>query len=219
MYQAVIFDLDGTLLDTIGDLASAGNHALRAMGLAEHPVEEYKKMVGNGIPKVLEPMLPEGLRGQAVRAVAMSLFLKRYGEHKFDTTAPYPGIPEVLARLERLGVATAIVSNKDDALVKSIAQRYFPDHTFTAVIGRRDGVPAKPDPASVDEAMRAIGVPRAAALYVGDSDVDVQTAHNAHLACCGAVWGFRGEEELRRAGADFLAADAAALLRVVLQMP
>ena len=86
----MIFDLDGTLLDTIGDLASAGNHALRAMGLAEHSVEEYKKMVGNGIPKLIERMLPEGLRGQAVRAVAMSLFLKRYGEHKFDTTARIP---------------------------------------------------------------------------------------------------------------------------------
>ena len=164
-------------------------------------------------------MLPAQSRGPASQALALEMFRRRYAAHSEDATAPYPGIPEVLARLERLGVATAIVSNKDDALVKSIAQRYFPDHTFTAVIGRRDGVPAKPDPASVDEAMRAIGVPRAAALYVGDSDVDVQTAHNAHLACCGAVWGFRGEEELRRAGADFLAADAAALLRAVLQMP
>lgn len=215
MIQAVIFDLDGTLLDTLGDLAGAGNHALRAMGLETHPVDAYRRMVGNGIPKLIERMLPAG-SGEATRAVALELFRNWYNAHGFDVTAPYPGIPRLLERLASLGVATAVVSNKDDAMTKAIAAHYFPDHAFTAVIGRRDGVPAKPDPASVREAMAAMGRVPSECLYVGDSDVDVLTAHNAGLCCCGALWGFRGRAELEAAGADLLAATADDVLAAVL---
>lgn len=216
MYQAVIFDLDGTLLNTIGDLAAAANHALRAMGLPQHSVDEYRYMVGNGIPKLIERMLPDSARGEASRAVAHELFQRRYAEHMADATAPYPGIPQLLDGLAARGIVTAVVSNKDDAFVKGIVARYFPSHAFCAVIGRRDGIPAKPDPASVSAALTQMGADPARSLYVGDSDVDVETAHNAHLACCGAAWGFRGRGELERAGAEFIAEDAEELLRVIL---
>lgn len=215
LYQAVLFDLDGTLLDTLGDLAAAGNHALVAMGLAPHPVDAYRRMVGNGIPKLIERMLPAGA-GEATRAVAYELFSRHYAAHMADTTAPYPGIPQLLDELAARGAATAVVSNKDDAFTKKIAAQYFPRHAFTAVIGRRDGVPPKPDPASVRAALDAMGCAPGACLYVGDSDVDVLTAHNAGLPCCGALWGFRGRDELARAGAEFLAADAQELLQIIL---
>lgn len=203
MFQAVLFDLDGTLLDTLADLANAGNHALEAMGLPVHPPERYKRMVGNGIPTLIERMLPEGNHGGATRALALNLFHRYYDVHKTDLTAPYPGIPQLLARLKRAGVRLGVVSNKDDALVREVIEQYFPD-VFDAAAGRREGLAPKPDPTLVNEMRVCFSCTPEQTLYVGDSDVDVYTAHNAGLRCCGVLWGFRGREELAAAGADLL---------------
>lgn len=206
MYQAVIFDLDGTLLDTLADLAGAGNHTLRAMGFAPLPVQEYRRLVGSGIPVLMGRMLPEGHRGPAARAVALDIFTRYYAAHSADATAPYPGIPALLAGLRAANVPMGVVSNKDDALAKAVVARYFPGLFAPAdVCGRREGVPPKPDPTLVNEMRMRWGLAQNRVLYAGDSDVDIFTARAAGLDSCGVLWGFRSRQELEEAGADHLA--------------
>lgn len=203
MYRAIIFDLDGTLLDTIGDLAAAADAALRALGWPTHTEEEYKRMVGNGVPKLIERFLPPQHRDEETRRRAAQLFFSYYDAHKEDTTAPYPGIPALLSALKARGVKLGVVSNKENALTQSVIAHYFPD-MFDAVAGHTLGTPTKPDPHLVNEMRAAFGLAPGEVLYVGDSDVDIETAHNAQLAACGVLWGFRTEAELRAAGAEFL---------------
>ncbi|MFR5630434.1 MAG: HAD family hydrolase, partial [Ruthenibacterium lactatiformans] len=178
MYRAVIFDLDGTLLNTIGDLAAAANHTLAEMGFAPHTEEEYKYMVGNGIPKLIERFLPPGHRDKATQAQAARLFFPYYDAHKEDATAPYPGIPALLAALHGAGVKLGVVSNKEDALTKSVVSHYFPG-LFDAVAGHTLGTPTKPDPHLVNGMRAAFGLSAQQVLYVGDSGVDIETARNA----------------------------------------
>lgn len=204
MYQAVLFDLDGTLLDTIGDLAAAANHTLAAMGFAPHSVAEYKYMVGNGIPKLIERFLPPEHRDSAAQARAAQLFFSYYDAHKEDTTAPYPGIFALLAALRGAGVRLGVVSNKEDALTKSVIDHYFPG-AFDSVAGHTLGTPTKPDPHLVNAMRAAFGLAKTQVLYVGDSGVDIETARNAGLAGCGVLWGFRTQEELCAAGAAYIA--------------
>lgn len=214
MVQGVLFDLDGTLLDTLWDLAAAGNHALAAMGLPGHPVQAYRQMVGNGIPKLVERMLPAPHRGPATQALALRLFLRYYDAHKLDHTAPYAGVAALLAGLQKAGVRLGVVSNKDDAPAKAIVEHFFPG-VFGTVRGRLDGTPPKPDPALVEAVLAEWGLARERVMYVGDSGVDITTAHNAGLAGCGVLWGFRTQAELDAAGADFLAADVLELARAL----
>lgn len=215
-YKAVIFDLDGTLLNTLDDLAAAGNHTLQAMGFAPRPVDDYRTLVGNGIPVLVQRMLPPGHKGDASQALALQLFRRYYSAHKADATAPYPGIPALLRRLQAAGVPMGVVSNKDDALAKDVVARYFPGlFRPQDVCGRREGIPPKPDPALVEAMCRNWGLAAADVLYAGDSNVDVQTARAAGMDCCGVLWGFRTREELAGEGAAHLAAcagDLAALL-------
>lgn len=215
MYQAVIFDLDGTLLDTLGDLTAACRHVCARRGWPDVGPEQVRRMVGNGMARLVERFTPEQLRSPETLASALEEFMAYYGAHQADRTAPYPGAVEAVAALRAAGVKTAILSNKADALSVSLAARCFGD-AFELVRGKRDGVPAKPDPAPTREVLRLLGVRPEDALYVGDSDVDVLTGHNAGLAVCGATWGFRGREELERAGADFLADSMAELAALVL---
>ena len=203
MYRAVIFDLDGTLLNTIGDLAAAANHTRAEMGFAPHTEEEYKYMVGNGIPKLIERFLPPGHRDKATQAQAARLFFPYYDAHKEDATAPYPGIPALLAALHGAGVKLGVVSNKEDALTKSVVSHYFPG-LFDAVAGHTLGTPTKPDPHLVNGMRAAFGLSAQQVLYVGDSGVDIETARNAGLAGCGVLWGFRTGDELCGAGASYL---------------
>lgn len=214
MYKAVIFDLDGTLLDTIGDLANAANHALSCMGCPTFSVAEYCYMVGNGIPKLLERCLPDDRRTPEDTARIAELFFPYYDEHKQDTTKPYCGIPELLGALKQRGVKLGVVSNKENTLTKSIVAHYFPD-TFDAVSGHVPGTPTKPDPHLVNAMRGGFGLSCEEVLFVGDSNVDILTAHNASLAGCGVLWGFRTKQELQSAGADFLAADTAQLSAVI----
>ena len=212
MYKAVIFDLDGTLLNTLDDLAAAGNHTLRALGFAPRPVDDYRLLVGNGIPKLVERMLPGGHKGPATQALALDLFGRYYAAHKADATAPYPGIPALVHALRAAGIPMGVVSNKDDAMAKAVMETYFPGLFWPEnVAGRRDAVPAKPDPTLVNEMRAAWGLPREEVLYAGDSNVDIETARNAGLDSCGVLWGFRSRQELEAAGAVHLAHSPAAL--------
>lgn len=215
MYQTVLFDLDGTLLNTVEDLAGAGNRVCAAHGWPQHTVEQFKHMVGNGIPKLVERFTPAEHRSPGLLAAVTAEFNADYHAHMEDATAPYPGVPELLARLKAEGVQMAVYSNKNDELARSVVAHYYDPALFDAVRGALPGVAHKPAPEGTLALLAALGADPAATLYVGDSDVDVYTAHNAGLPCCGVLWGFRGEAELRAAGADFLAADARALLDVV----
>ena len=217
MYKTVVFDLDGTLLNTIDDLADAGNRVCAARGWPQHTVEEYKYFVGNGIPKLVERFSPPEARTPAVLADTLAAFQADYGAHLRDKTAPYPGMPALLARLKAAGVQLAVFSNKADPLARQVVADYFDASLFDAVRGALPGVPTKPAPQGTLALMQAIGADPAATLYVGDSNVDVDTAHNAGLPCCGVLWGFRTRQELTDAGAEHLAADAEELWNVIVK--
>ena len=217
MYKTVLFDLDGTLLNTLDDLADAGNRVCAARGWPTHTANQFRYLVGNGIPKLIERLTPENQRAPQTLDDAYRAFDADYAAHLFDKTRPYPGIPQLLARLSAAGVQLAVFSNKDDALARRVVAHYFDPALFALVRGALPGVPKKPAPEGTLALLRALDADPAATLYVGDSNVDVATGHNAGLPCCGVLWGFRTEEELRAAGADRLAADADALARVVLE--
>lgn len=194
MKRAIIFDLDGTLLDTLEDLKDSLNVALNRKSLPERTLEEVRQFVGNGIHKLIERAVPEGTFEEVVEQVFQD-FRSYYLEHCEDKTCAYPGIPELLEELERREISVAIVSNKADAAVRELAKTYFPK--VRVAIGEREGIARKPAPDSVFEAMHLLGVSEEEALYVGDSDVDIATAKNAGLPCVSVTWGFRREELLR----------------------
>ena len=218
MYTTVLFDLDGTLLNTIDDLADSANRVCAAHGWPTHPVAQYRYFVGNGIPKLVERFSPETARDPATLAATLAEFDTVYGAHMYDKTAPYPGMPELLARLKARGVQMAVFSNKADKFAGEVVTRYFDPALFAVIRGARPGVPTKPAPEGTLALMQYLGVTAQSGkvLYVGDSNVDVATAHNAQLPCCGVLWGFRTREELQQAGAEYLAADTDALARVIL---
>ena len=212
----IIFDLDGTLLNTIADLAQSTNHALQALGYPTHPESAYNFMVGNGINKLFERALPEGEKSEENVLRVRKEFVPYYDVHNADKSCPYPGIPELLAALKAEGIQTAVFSNKADAFCGKIIEHYFGPGSFSLVRGSRPGVPTKPDPAGVYSLMADLGAAPESTLFVGDSDVDILTGHNAGLPALGVLWGFRGEAELTAAGADALAAkpeDISAYLR------
>ncbi|MDR2814689.1 MAG: HAD family hydrolase [Prevotellaceae bacterium] len=196
MVNLTIFDLDGTLLNTIVDLANSANYALRANGFPTHPVEAYRRFVGNGVAKLLERTLPEGEKTEENILRVRSAFLAYYREHDTEHSVPYPGIPALLKRLQERNVLVAVASNKYHAATCKLTAHYFPNVSFVKVLGQREGVAPKPDPAIVYEILAAAAVGRRKALYVGDSNVDMQTALNSGVAACGAAWGFRPRAEL-----------------------
>lgn len=199
--RLIIFDLDGTLLDTIGDLAVACNAVLAARGLPQHTYEQYRRFVGNGIMRLVERALPEALRTPETVAAVRADFVKYYTEHIDTHTKPYAGIPELLAQLVRRDIRLAVASNKFQAGTEKLIRRFFPDISFAAVLGQREGVPLKPDPAVAEEILAATGVARERTLFVGDSGVDMLTAAAAGVRSAGVTWGFRERAELLEAGA------------------
>lgn len=205
MYHTVLFDLDGTLLNTIQDLADAANWVCAQNGWPQHTLEEYKRFVGNGIPKLCERFTPPQARGPQQLAHTLVAFEARYGLHKQDATAPYPGISDLLNHLSSAGICFGVLTNKEHRLAQAVMEYYFPG-VFSFVQGAVPGVPPKPDPAGAKALMARMGAVPQTTLFVGDSDVDVFTAHNAGLAACGVLWGFRGKAELQNAGAEHLVA-------------
>lgn len=215
MYRTVIFDLDGTLLNTIGDLAGAGNWVCRKNGWPEHSLEEFMTMVGHGIPNLVSRFSPPEVQSPLFQMKALTDFNEYYSQHNMDLTKPYPGIVELLAQIKAEGIRMAVYSNKADQFSQEIIAHFFPG-TFDFVLGKRKEFPVKPDPAGVKFVLEQLGAKREETLFVGDSSVDIQTAHHADLKACGVTWGFRSKESLIEAGADFLAEDAAALKQVIL---
>lgn len=214
MFRLAIFDLDGTLLDTIGDLAAAGNHTLAEMGLPLHEEDEYRHFVGNGIPKLIERMLPEG-SSDAVREQAFGLFNEYYSLHKCDRTRPYSGMAQLVHELVESGVICGANSNKSDEFTKELIRANYGED-ITEIIGYGAGFQPKPDAGAALEIIRRTGVNPAEALYIGDSDVDVMTGHNAGIAVCAVLWGFRSFEELSAAKPTFFAHDPQELKRIIL---
>ena len=211
--KAAIWDLDGTLLNTLDDLAASTNAALAANALPTHTTDEVRLFVGNGIGKLIERAVPNGRENPKFQAV-YDAFVAHYGMHSRDHTKPYDGVMEMLDKLSAKGVKLAIVSNKIDFAVKELSRDYFPGRMQVAV-GDDPSRRRKPAPDSVLEAMRQMGVTREETVYIGDSDVDVETARNAGVVCCAVSWGFRSAQSLKDAGAERIAANPQELLTML----
>lgn len=196
MKKLVIFDLDGTLLNTIGDLAAAVNHALTHYGYPTHTEEAYRFFVGNGIAKLLERALPADKKTAQEVEQLMTQFLPYYTAHSADLTAPYAGTIALLEKLQLAGYQLAVASNKHQAGTSELVSLYFPSIEFISVLGQREGVAPKPHPTIVHESVAAAGVTIEETLYVGDSNVDMETANNAGVDVVGVAWGFRPRAEL-----------------------
>lgn len=213
MYNTYIFDLDGTLLDTLTDLAASCNYALRTHGMPEHSVDDVRRFVGNGVRKLMERAIPNGVDNPDFEAT-FATFREHYMQHSLDTTHPYSGIPEVLAELKACGCRLAVVSNKMMAATVELCRHFFPD-TIEVAIGEHEaeGIRKKPAPDTVFAALKELGLEKDGAVYVGDSDVDVQTAANSGLPCISVLWGFRDRDFLIQHGAKtFISAPSELLL-------
>ncbi|WP_283681795.1 HAD family hydrolase [Parablautia sp. Marseille-Q6255] len=214
-YDTVIFDLDGTLLDTLSDLTNSANAVTARYGFLQRTREEIRSFVGNGIRRLIARLLPDGEENPHFDAVYRD-FLAYYGEHCMEETAPYPGIGELLHRLKEGGYAVGIVSNKADFAVKKLRDVYF-GADIPVAIGDREGIQKKPAPDSVFEALEELGAQRSRTVYVGDSDVDILTAANAGIDCIAVSWGFRDRGFLLAHGAqpERIAADTQQLWNIL----
>lgn len=201
-YDTYIFDLDGTLLDTLQDLAASTNFALRQAGMPERTTDEVRQFVGNGVRLLMERAIPDGASNAKFESTYQA-FRMHYMEHNLDTTKPYPGIMETLQRLKTEGKNVAVVSNKFYAATQELCRHFFGDLVSVA-IGERENIRKKPAPDTVIEALRQLGVDKEGAVYIGDSDVDVATAQNSGLPCISVLWGFRDREFLLAYGATTL---------------
>lgn len=214
MYKLAVFDMDGTILDTLEDLKDSTNYALEKCGYPTRTYDEVRRFVGNGIRKLIERAVPEGLTVEQIDRVH-EVFTEHYKVHCADKTKAYDGIKPLLEKLRANGVKTAVVSNKADYGVQELCKEYF-DGLFDYAVGEREGIRRKPAPDSVNEALRVLGVDRSEAVYIGDSDVDFETAKNAELPCISVLWGFRDEEFLREKGATLFVHDPAEIYDIVM---
>lgn len=213
-YEAVLFDMDGTVLDTLDDLYDAVNHSLSRFGLPEVSRAQVRAGLGNGAANLIRCCLPAGT-GPELHAQILEYYNPYYAAHSSLKTRPYEGIIPLMEKLKADGVKLAIISNKPDPAVKELAEHFFPGLLAQAV-GESEGVPRKPDPASVLAAVHLLGVGKERCVYVGDSEVDVMTARNAGLDGIAVTWGFRDEEQLISAGAQHLAHSAEELEKILI---
>lgn len=214
MKKLIIFDLDGTLLNTIADLAQSTNYALQTLGFPTHPESAYHLMVGNGINKLFERALPEGEKTEENVLRVRQEFIPHYDQHNADKSRPYPGIPELLEGLQKQGIQLAVASNKYQAATTKLISHYFPHIHFVAVFGQRDGIQVKPDPTIVHDILDRTQVSKEEVLYVGDSGVDMQTAANAGVTACGVTWGFRPRTELEMFHPEYIVDQADAITEI-----
>ena len=215
MKKLVIFDLDGTLLDTIADLATATNHALKQLGYPCHDTETIRTYVGNGINKLLECALPESERTEANVMKMRSFFVSYYDEHNADLSTPYPGIISLLETLQDKGIMVAVASNKYQVATEKLIRHYCPTIDFIEVLGQREGIAVKPDPTIVSDILKKADVTPEETLYVGDSGVDMQTAINAGIDAIGVAWGFRPRTELESYQPKGIITEASELLEFI----
>lgn len=213
-FDTYIFDLDGTLLDTINDLAASTNAALRKHGMPEYTVDEVRMMVGNGVKKLMERAVPGGLDNPDFEATYAD-FRRHYMDHNLDTTQPYAGIMECLHQLKSRGKKIAVVSNKFYAATQSLCKHFFGDLVDVA-IGEREDIRKKPAPDTVNEALRQLNADRKRAVYIGDSDVDIQTALNSDMPCISVLWGFRSREFLLEHNASILITSPKQLYQLIM---
>lgn len=204
MYNTYIFDLDGTLLSTLDDLASSCNYALRNNGMPERTVDEVRHFVGNGVKKLMERAIPDGLQNPLFEKTYQD-FRNHYMEHNLDTTKPYDGVMQLLEELHRRGKKVAVVSNKFYAATKELCRHFFGEELVPVAIGEREDIRKKPAPDTVFEALRQLGVTTDKAVYIGDSDVDIDTARNSGMPCISVLWGFRSKDFLLEHGATTFA--------------
>jgi phosphoglycolate phosphatase len=200
-YAAVLFDLDGTLLDTLSDIAAAANRVLDDEGYPRHAVDAYRRMVGEGVSRLFEQALPEADRSEQEIERCVERFRRVYGDAWNVETRPYDGVSELLAAIAERGLKMAVLSNKPHDFTRGCVAEYFPDVPLDPVLGLREGVPRKPDPAGALEIAETLGLAPARFLYLGDTAVDMKTALAAGMEPVGALWGFRSREELVAAGA------------------
>lgn len=208
-YLLAIFDMDGTILNTLEDLTCATNAALKTQGMPQHTMDEVRRMVGNGIRRLIERAVPAGT-AEPIIEKTLTAFHQYYAAHCGDHTCPYPGIPELLQALRQAGMRTAVVSNKADYGVQELCRQYFPG-LFDVAVGQRDGIRTKPAPDAVLAVLEQLQIAPEQAVFIGDSDVDVLTARHAGLSCFAVDWGFRERAVLTQAGASVIFSDAAAL--------
>ncbi len=213
MTKAIVFDLDGTLLDTLTDLAASTNYALRSCGMPEHSIDDVRRFVGNGVRMLMTRAVPDGESNPRFDE-AFSVFRQHYMQHCLDTTCPYPGIMDALARLKKKGMMLAIVSNKMQAATEELRQHFFSQYIDVA-IGESAAIRKKPAPDTVNEALRLLGISHDEAIYVGDSDVDIDTARAAMMPCASVLWGFRDRQFLLNHGATRLLSSPEGLLSLV----
>ena len=215
MKKLVIFDLDGTLLNTIEDLGQAANYALERNGYATHSMASYPYFVGNGVRRLMTRVLPEDARDDENVDRVLGDFIEYYDEHCIDFTKPYNGMPELLQDLRDMGVAMAVASNKYQKAVSKIIPHYFPDIDFVAIEGQKEGVNVKPDPSIVFSILAKTKMAKADCLYVGDSGVDMETARRACIDSVGVTWGFRSKKELVEYYADVIVNDPVEIFDIV----
>lgn len=202
MIDTIIFDLDGTLLNTLEDLKDSTNFALRKFNYPERTLEEVRQFVGNGVQKLIERAIPGGKENKHFEE-CLNVFKTNYEQNMYNKTAPYKGIEEMLAKLKQNGIKTAVVSNKFDLAVKELCKKYF-GNLIEIAIGESDNVRKKPAPDSVLRAIKELNSKKESCIYSGDSDVDVQTAKNTGISCIGVTWGFRDRALLEREGAKYI---------------
>ena len=215
MFKAAVFDMDGTILDTLTDLADSVNHCLGLYGCPPASREAVAAALGNGAGHLVEELIDGGRENPAYEDV-LKAHIAYYEEHCTDQTAPYSGILPAMKRLKEAGVKMAIVSNKGDGAVRELSRRFFDDLVETAV-GEREGIRRKPAPDTVIEALRLMGVPAGEAVYIGDTEVDVMTAENAKIPCILVSWGFRSVEELKKLNAFALTDSAGKMADLILE--
>lgn len=213
MKQLVIFDLDGTLLNTIADLGNACNYALGKKGYSEHPLSAYNYMVGQGVRNLMKRAAPDASDDEVEEL--LTIFRQYYDEHCTEFTKPYPGIEDLIRDLQNRGIKIAVSSNKYQAAVTKIINHYFPDIDFAAVMGEREGIPRKPDPSIVFAILNESPTPKSKVLMIGDSSIDIETARRACIESVGVTWGFRPASELRAAYADNIISNVDDLMPII----
>ncbi len=217
MIKAVLFDLDGTLVNSLADLAGSTNYALRKFGFPTHEIESFKYFVGDGMPKLIERALPKEKRQETHIKQVLAVFMEHYKKHYCDKTKAYDGILEAVDAIISMGLKTAVVSNKVQDMAETVTNKILGDR-FSVVCGKREGYPAKPDPTLTLEVIKQLGVKPQECLFIGDSGMDMAVSKNANCVSLGVLWGFRSEEELLENAADFIINEPSGIIKIIKEL-